>query len=413
MNRKTVRAIPPASTLSPVATTVAKTAAIHRDYLERQTQAHRQFLHDQETMLRRIASMAHSAHKTSFHPALPLSRFSGESESAPDQVTIADRVEPIVDMDRLRRHWCKWTGKHSWPGEHIYMALVARFLRRFHVEIPSALEAVSDRPVLFLANHQVAIESLVFAVTAAVVQGRPVVTIAKAEHKKTWLGQLITLCQEFPGVRMPRAMMYFDREDRASMLDLLREAGHLLSAEGLSLMVHVDGTRARHCRRPVEHVSSALLDLAVKARLPVVPVRFCGGLPIEPAPYRLEFPLGFTCQDIHLGVPIMPEDLDALHAADRRDLVRDAINRTGPRLDSEIPHKDDPVFARAVTGLADELRLEVSRAVALQCLCEWEAAGEFAADLIKRLRTNCGAPFGASSETQWLERLLSWFRSRD
>jgi hypothetical protein len=44
---------------------------------------------------------------------------------------------------------------------------------------------------------------------------------------------------------------------------------------------------------PVRTVSAALLELAPVADVPIVPIRFTGGLPVEPAPAKLDFPIGF------------------------------------------------------------------------------------------------------------------------
>ncbi len=57
--------------------------------------------------------------------------------------------------------------------------------------------------------------------------------------------------------------------------------------------------------------------MAIAARVPIVPVRFVGGLPIEPLATRSEFPIGMGRQDIYLGTPIHPETVAALEAPPR------------------------------------------------------------------------------------------------
>jgi len=72
-----------------------------------------------------------------------------------------------------------------------------------------------------------------------------------------------------------------------------------------SLMVHVEGTRAFTCRHAVGKMSSAFVDLALKLGAPIVPVRFVGGLPVQPLQKGLEFPVDFGRQDYWIGRPIL------------------------------------------------------------------------------------------------------------
>ena len=74
--------------------------------------------------------------------------------------------------------------------------------------------------------------------TAAAVNQRPIVTIAKQEHRETWAGRLLHLGETYPGVASHRSLLFFDRDDKASMLALMRDVKHIIKDEGLSLMVH-------------------------------------------------------------------------------------------------------------------------------------------------------------------------------
>lgn len=110
----------------------------------------------------------------------------------------------------------------------------------------------------------------------------------------------------------------------------MRKLQHILPKEGLSLLVHVEGTRSLRCRQPVVRMSGALLALAIQARLPIVPVRFTGGLPVETAPARLDFPIGYAKQDIYIGTPIAPAVLAALPLDERKRAVLEAMNAPMP-----------------------------------------------------------------------------------
>lgn len=374
-------------------------------------------------LMQAIAAKEHVACRTNTHPsrvlltdgiarspALPLTKFELTVESLETGVRVIDAATRSIDIERIRDHWRSWTGARDWPVEHIYLSIVDRFLGRLHVEDPTALDDLKGKPALFLGNHQVGIESLVFSVACAAVQGTPILIIAKEEHKETWLGKLIALSSAFPGIRLPRPMMFFDRDDQASMLELIRNIGRILVDEGLSLMVHVDGTRALRCRQPVQQVSSVFLDLAAAARLPIVPIRFAGALPVEPVPARLEFPVGYARQDIHLGTPIQPDDLDGLASGERRDLVRDALNTTGPAIGSESPHAADPAFAAAVADLENELGMQTNRAVILRSLQEFGGASDLTETLFRSLRPGAPPMAEENRESRWIQSLVDWFR---
>jgi hypothetical protein len=58
------------------------------------------------------------------------------------------------------------------------------------------------------------------------------------------------------------------------MLKMLKELPAILKDEGLSLMVHSEGSRAYQCGKPVKLLSAVFVDFAIQAGLPIVPVRF-------------------------------------------------------------------------------------------------------------------------------------------
>jgi acyl transferase domain-containing protein/3-hydroxymyristoyl/3-hydroxydecanoyl-(acyl carrier protein) dehydratase/1-acyl-sn-glycerol-3-phosphate acyltransferase len=377
---------------------------------------------DVDALTRGIAVREHVARRTRVHPsavtvedghafspAMPLTTFAFDVARDGEGVRVVDRAPPTLDCARLRDHWRKWLGGES-PVQSVLVSLVSRFLRHVVVEDPPALDALRGQPVLFLANHQVGIESLVFAVACASVQDLPVLTIAKQQHRDTWLGRLITLCREFPGLRTPRAMLYVDRDDPARMADVFADAGTILAADGMSMLVHAEGTRSVDCRRAVQRVGSVVLDLAANARLPVVPVRFSGGLPAQPLRDKLEFPLGLARQDIHLGTPLLPEELAQLPSGLRRDRVLAAINRTGQDCATEMPNPGDPVFAEAVAALATELGLDLPRAVVLQTLVESADAGDLAQTVRCHLRDGTPVSNEDTAQARWLLRFAAWFR---
>ena len=132
-----------------------------------------------------------------------------------------------------------------------------------------------------------------------------------------------------------------------------------------------DGTRAIQAGQPIKTVSSVLIDLAVNHNIPIIPVRFAGGLPVQPSNERLEFPVGFGSQDYYIGSVIEPDELKSLPYVDRAKRVVTAINNLGQALDDDQPFAADPAFAELVANQPDD-RSDTQRVLwaALQMLPE-------------------------------------------
>src|SRR6185503_6588393 len=137
----------------------------------------------------------------------------------------------------------------------LYYGLIARFVADVVVVDPEAFARVRGRSCLYLGNHQVGIESLLFSVAVAALSDTPVVTLAKAEHRSSWLGRLIAHSFAYPGVTDPNLITFFEREDRESLLKIVGEIAVAMKSGRRSAMVHVEGTRSLACPRPVEKMS--------------------------------------------------------------------------------------------------------------------------------------------------------------
>ncbi|MCA9535342.1 MAG: 1-acyl-sn-glycerol-3-phosphate acyltransferase, partial [Myxococcales bacterium] len=259
---------------------------------------------------------------------------------------------PQLDCSAVRAFWRGWFGLSDWPVEHLYFALLERFVSEVTVESPEAHAALHGRPVLYLANHQTGIESLLFSILAGALQGVPSLTLAKVEHRDSWLGRLIAHCFTYPGARDPGVIAHFQRDDPASLPRIVAGLRDGIAGERKSLMVHVEGTRALLARQPVATMSGVFIDLALTANVHVVPVRFAHGLPIEPLAERLEYPVGMGRQAYHLGAPIAPDELRALTYKARSERVLEAINRLGPPLEREQPSRPEPLHGPEREGVA-------------------------------------------------------------
>lgn len=367
-----------------------------------------------------IAQREHLAHEVGVHPshveqALPLNHILLDTSERNGAHAVRHAGIERLDLGPVQAFWTRWFDMgRAWPVEDLYYGLMRRFLRRVVLDQPEALARVQGRPLMYLANHQVGIESLLFAVLASGLNGVPTVTVAKAEHRTTWLGHLITLCFQYPGVLDPKVITYFDRDDKASLVGIIAELARGLKtpqrskggelAPGQSVMVHVEGTRSLECRTPVQKMSGAFIDMALQTGTPIVPVRFVGGLPVQALERRIEYPVGLGTQDVWLGAPIHPEELAKMPYGERKKRVMQALNELGPANAAEQPHEADPHLEEAVQAWMARSGASHEHAVLYEVLRAQGDLCEETGALIEAIGR--GAPLeGDEPEDDWLRAL--------
>jgi len=348
---------------------------------------------------------AHGLHPGQLPAALPLTRFDLSVAPVGEAVRVSGDAQGALDISPVKAFWDRWFGVGRWPVEDLYYGLIERFLGRVVLDDPDALNAVRGRSAIFLGNHQTGVESLLFSILASGITEVPTVTLAKIEHRTTWLGRLIAHCFDYPGVRDPKLITFFDRDDKASLPAVMGELAAEMAKGGRSVMVHVEGTRSLECRTPVQKMSGGFIDMALAIGAPVIPVRFVGGLPAEPGETRLEFPVGMGRQDIWFGRPILPEELSALHYGARKELVIDAINGLGPANSIELPSEGDAAFAERTQEWQSTRGVSHEHA-ALGCILEDCAAPTEATRRL--LDASSAADIESTSpEAAWLHQLAS------
>jgi 3-oxoacyl-(acyl-carrier-protein) synthase/3-hydroxymyristoyl/3-hydroxydecanoyl-(acyl carrier protein) dehydratase/1-acyl-sn-glycerol-3-phosphate acyltransferase len=321
---------------------------------------------------------------------------------------VSDVRASRMDLSPIRRYWDKWFGIGPWFGEDLHYGLIKKFVGDVVLADPDSFAKLRGRSCLFLANHQVGVESLLFSVIAAGLTEQPVVTLAKAEHRDSWLGHFINHAFTYPGVQDPRLITFFEREDREALLQIVAELAGELASGARSVMVHVEGTRSVTCRTPVIKMSSAFIDMALSVKVPIVPVRFVGGIPSDPPlETRLEFPLGYGRQDYWFGRPILPEELEAMPYKDRKATVIAAINGLGPGCDREEPYPGDPVFERTVAEWCARTGANPEHAAVLSAVLSY-AKSEDTEALAQAIRAGDFAP-GESAKAQWMKTWARWF----
>ncbi len=367
-------------------------------------------LHEEDgTLMSQIATKEAIAHRVGLHPSrvkrgLPLTRWSVELTEGEDHVEV-NRLHESLNLDAVKSFWTEQFNRGPWPVEDIYYGLIERFVRRVVVEDPAKFEAISGRGILYLGNHQVGVESLLFSVIASALAGRPTVTLAKDEHRTSWLGNLIRHNFQYPEVTDPRLITYFDREDKASLPKIVSGLAKEMQHEGRGVMVHVEGTRSLSCETPVEKMSGIFIDLALKIGAPIVPVRFTGGLPRTPVKERLEFPAGMGRQDYWLGTPILPEELEGIPYGERKKRVIAAINGLGVRNEDEAPISGDFEFEGQVNRWAKERGVAPENAVLLKTLHQ-RGGG---CDETRAVLTRASLKAYDAPKQEWLKHLSQWF----
>lgn len=341
--------------------------------------------------------------------AMPFTLFPVVKSSGEDGKPFIEIKEPHLDFDAMLAYGRSNVGiDQPWIGEKILLGLCKQFTRNLILEDADAFENVKGRSVLFLANHQVQVESLLFPMMIQVLTGRRVITIASSIHRNGWVGKLNNLWYEYPGVNFPRHIVYFDQNDRKSMFDILDDFKCKIKDEGISVFLHVEGRLGLSCRKPVSKMSSVFVDLAREAGLPIIPVKFVGGLPVEDMKSTLDFPFGYAKQDYRVGRPILCEELEKLPYAKRRKHVIDAINNLGPSAKSEMPHPPDLAFEKEVTKWMKTK--QVSEVQAVLCKALEKVTGE--ADMDERLLLAKGAngkiEFAPDQKGVWLSKMADY-----
>ncbi len=240
----------------------------------------------------------------------------------------------------LRARWIERAGGSHRFFHDLLGAMFGTFVSRVVLQNPAAFAAVADKPVVFLANHQIGLESPLFMALSYGMTGLPIEAVAKPDHVNAWLAFLLAFAKDSLGDSHPFRLMYFDRQNPLELIETLKKSGQ----PEASLLVHVEGTRAIAADQPVTRLSSIFLDMAIDKNLPLVPLRFAGGLPAEPSNERHDFPYGNGKQDYLIGTPVMPEQLKKMPYGQRPRYLMDLINNLGPAKGEDVLLPPDKTF---------------------------------------------------------------------
>ena len=355
-----------------------------------------------------IAVAEHRAQLHGLHPRdidrkLPCTKDLLAVERSGPEILVRPIGPSVLDLEGVRSYWKDWFGREGWPVEDIYYALIERFVRRVVIDDPEDFAKLKGKSVLFLANHQTMVESLLFSIVVSALLERPTLTLAKEEHRTTWLGTLIKHCFSYPEVADPGVIEFFDRDNKASLPGIIMKMAQMLAANEKAVMIHVEGTRAFQAEHHVVKMSGAFLDLAIQTGTPVVPLRFMGGLPVDPLAERTDFPVQMGKQDIYLGKSFSPQELAALPYGPRKEAVLARLDALGGPRSAEAPFHADPAFADKVRARIASTGVEEAHAVIMEALLERAPESEDAARLVSAARGGAPLSFSGSAEDAWLK----------
>ncbi|MCP4211127.1 MAG: beta-ketoacyl synthase [Halieaceae bacterium] len=284
-------------------------------------------------------------------PKLPLNHAQVIAQRDGDTWQVTDatgHAHQHLHLDAVRRFWRERANVGSTLVEDMTLALMQRFVRRVQIAEPVAFAALYGRGLLYLANHQLDLESALFISVIAALQGTVTTAVARHELGKSWVGPYFDISFQHPHIVDPHILLFIDRASPEAVFQALDDALERTRTQQNSLLVHVEGKHALQACQPVEVVSTALIDLAVAKGVPIVPLRFAGGLPVTPVAAPLDFPIDYGQQDFLIGAPLLPEVLAPLPSLERRTRVLDALNGFGNLRNNEAPNPGNPAFAAAV-----------------------------------------------------------------
>jgi 1-acyl-sn-glycerol-3-phosphate acyltransferase len=302
--------------------------------------------------------------------------------------------------------WRRELGVSGWPGEDVFSGLFSAFVGEVKIS-DSARKAIAAGPVIYIANHQVAIESLIFVYALSGIANRHIRALAKEAHQTSWVGEMLGLLNSYPGQTPSPPSFFRDEYDPQSLVDMLAEMRRSLRQDGHSLLIHAEGARVLDCRRPVRQVSSVFVDLARETGMPVIPVRFTGAVPVESMDNYLDFPFGFCRQSYHLGDPVTAADLASTHPRDRRPMVVDAINRAAMPPEEEVASAVNPVMRQAVQAFMNETATSQVKAVLVSCLRALDGVGPDTARVLDAVNGQQLVLDGGDHDA-WLGAFCDW-----
>lgn len=314
---------------------------------------------------------------------LPLNKLLVDYSEQNDIITATGTIAEMLNWKGLRHRWASLTNSHRFFHD-LLAILSGTFIHKVVIEAPDELDKVSSEPVIYLANHQIGIESPLFMALSYALTGVSIEAVAKPEHVNTWLAFLMAFAEDSLGSDHPFKLAYFDKTNPLELITSLRQKSQWNS----SLLVHVEGTRDTEAGRPVRKMSSVFLDLAIEKNIPIVPIRFVGGLPMNnESSKKLDFPHNYGRQDYYIGKPILPKNLKKLFYGQRPKYIMERINNLGPLNDEDTTIPPVTKFIEKQKFLVNNLGLPQIQAMLFAMLGLIDDPCEETAKLLKAVKS--------------------------
>ncbi len=128
-----------------------------------------------------------------------------------------------------------------------------------------------------------------------------------------------------------------DRQDRASAVESLAEAGRKIRDQGLHMVLFAEGTRS--ARGELQPFKKGPFVLAIEGQVPIVPVGIVGTRPVMP---KGSYRIGRGEISVRIGEPIDVSGMEHSHRDHLRKMARDAVAelRGGEGRTSSLPGEE-------------------------------------------------------------------------
>jgi 3-oxoacyl-(acyl-carrier-protein) synthase/3-hydroxymyristoyl/3-hydroxydecanoyl-(acyl carrier protein) dehydratase len=376
-----------------------------------------------ERMAVAITAKEHVAHELAVHPAQVTIAPDDTAATLPEFPLQSWPIACRVEAGRVEVRSAGEPDFVSTPGETLFAgsfladlsrALKHEYVRRFRVLDPAALEPLKSRPFIICANHQTAIESMLFTEMFTRWSGLPVTTVTRTEHAGSWMGRLTDFLWRHPHRTVAvNPQLLFTRERPEAFFDVIEAYQAAQPSLPHSLHLHVEGEQALTCRQRVKRMSAVIVDLALALDLPILPLKYSGGLPVEPLAAITSFPVAYGKQDYTLGRPLLPADLRRMPGPKAAEWVVEAINAIPPATESEIPLPGRPGLAAEIHAWRNDYGITEIQAAVLSALRHLPNPSEATRSILAYpVHGRAGLKAGVG-ELDWLHEVANWLWGAD
>jgi len=160
-------------------------------------------------------------------------------------------------------------------------------------------------------------------------------------------------------------------------------------------------------------MSSVIVDVALELNLPILPLRYSGGLPVAPLREIISFPWEFGRQDYTLGRPLMPEQLGRVPRPKAAEQVVNAINEIAPRPEAETPLPAGPERTAAIRALCADFKLTEIQAGVIIALRALADPSETTRSMLAFPSHGARGLIAPADELAWHEEVAGWLWGAD